>query len=100
MIASDLPRTDSNLHKIDHSSSGRGKFPVPVYQATIFQNEDGVGYYAKCSVDDDSCAFTCGDTIGETQANMYESFALLIEDDYPDIADFFLEFVLAVESNE
>ena len=92
MVATCFKSVTALQHETSPYTPAKGETVVPVFLATIYQNEDGVGYYAKCPVDDMGCAFTCGDTIGETQANMYESFALLIEDDYPDITDYALEF--------
>ena len=63
---------------------------IPIYTVTIHKNEDGVGYWAKCYVND-SCAFTDGDTIQETQRNMFEAMDLCLED-YPDITDYILHF--------
>ena len=65
---------------------------MPVYTVIIHKNEDGNGYWATCAVDGKGSAFTSGDTIRETQINMYESFSLLIEDDYQDITDFLLKY--------
>jgi len=76
-------------------NKGIGGDTMPTYTVTIHPNEEGDGYWAKCAIDERGCAFTSGDTIQETQINMYESFSLLIEDDYPDVTDYLFEFVLA-----
>ena len=69
---------------------------VPVYTVTVHKNEDGDGYWAKCPMNN-GCCFTDGDTIKETQKNMYESISLYLEDDCPDTTDFLLNFVIANE---
>jgi predicted RNase H-like HicB family nuclease len=52
--------------------------------------EDVGGYWAK-SVTIPG-AFTQGATVRETERNMYEAVELMLEDDYPEITDFTLEF--------
>ena len=69
---------------------------LPVYTAVIHKNEDGMGYWAVCEMPNGG-ASTIGDTIHETQKNMYESMSLFLEDDYPDVKDFFLTFALSDE---
>ena len=69
---------------------------LPVYTVVIHKNEDGMGYWAVCEMPNGG-ASTIGDTIHETQKNMYESMLLFLEDDYPDVKDFFLTFVLSDE---
>ena len=69
---------------------------LPIYTVVIHKNEDGAGYWAKCKFPD-GCAFTDGDSIYETERNMYESVALYLQDDYPQIPDFSLKFVMAYE---
>ena len=69
---------------------------LPIYSVVIHKNEDGVGYWAVCEMPNGG-ASTIGDTIHETQKNMYESMLLFLEDDYPDVKDFFLTFVLSDE---
>jgi len=56
----------------------------------IYPAEDVGGYWAK-SVTIPG-AFTQGDTVRETEKNMYEAVELMLEDDYPEITDFTLEF--------
>ena len=72
------------------------KKAVPVYTVTIKKNEDGIGYWAESKMDN-GCCFTDGDTIKETQESMYESVALYLEDDYPDITNFSLNFIISDE---
>ena len=72
------------------------QLPSPIFTAVIYKNEDGEGYWAKCQMDG-GCAFTDGDTIYETECNMYESVALYLQDDHPDIKDFSLNFVFQNE---
>ena len=69
---------------------------IPTYSVNIFKNEDGHGYWAKCTIYD-GCAYTDGDTIFETQSNMYESVSLFLQDDYPNIKDFSLRFITSNE---
>ena len=69
---------------------------LPVFTVVIHKNEDGVGYWAICEMPNGG-ASTIGDTIHETQKNMYESMSLFLEDDYPDIKDFSLAFVMGDE---
>ena len=64
------------------------------YTVVIHKNEDGNGYWAICEMPN-GAATTAGDTLFETQCNMYESMALYLRDDYPDVADFLLNFVLS-----
>ena len=69
---------------------------TPTYTVVIYENEDSIGYWAKCPMDN-GCCYTDGDTIKETQENMYESVSLYLEDDYPNVSDFALSFVMANE---
>ena len=85
-LMSNPPITDYN------NSIGGGT--MPVYTVFIHKNEDGVGYWAKCPMGN-GCAFTDGDTVYETERNMYESVALYLQDDYPDGIVFSLSFVVA-----
>ena len=66
---------------------------MPIYIVHIHKNEDGVGYWAKCPMEN-GCCYTDGDTVKETEENMYESVSLYL-DDCPDIEDFSLKFVMA-----
>ncbi|MCL2160002.1 MAG: type II toxin-antitoxin system HicB family antitoxin [Oscillospiraceae bacterium] len=61
-----------------------------VIHVAIFPSEDVGGYWAKSITMPG--AFTQGDTIQETEKNMYEAVDLLIEDDYPEITEYTLEF--------
>jgi predicted RNase H-like HicB family nuclease len=69
----------------------RGDIMHPVYIVIIHPAEEG-GYWAKCDMPNGGCT-TQGDTIQETQENMFESIALFLED-YPDITNYFLTFEL------
>ena len=69
---------------------------LPIYTVVIHKNEDGVGYWAICDMPNGG-ASTIGDTICETQRNMYESVSLYLADDYPSIKDFSLVFVMSDE---
>ena len=66
-----------------------GVVPTTIH-VIIYPAEDVGGYWAK-SVTIPG-AFTQGDTIQETEKNMYESVSLLLEDDYPEIIEYTLEF--------
>ena len=66
-----------------------GAVPTTIH-VIIYPAEDVGGYWAK-SVTIPG-AFTQGDTIQETEKNMYESVSLLLEDDYPEIIEYTLEF--------
>ena len=64
---------------------------LPVYTVVIHKNEDGVGYWATCTMPNGG-ANTMGDTIREVQINMFESMDLYLED-CPDVTDYVLNFV-------
>lgn len=68
----------------------RGDIMLKIIHVKIHPAEDVGGYWAE-SVTIPG-AFTQGDTIQETEKNMYESVDLLLEDDYPEITDYTLEF--------
>jgi predicted RNase H-like HicB family nuclease len=73
----------------------KGGFAAPVYRVAIYPNENNAGgFWAKCFVGENGCAYTDGDTIEEIQINMYESVALSLEDD-SDIIGFSLEFTVS-----
>ena len=72
-------------------NNNRGDIIMPTtIRVIIYPAEDVGGYWAK-SVTIPG-AFTQGDTIQETEKNMYESVDLLLEDDYPEIINYTLEF--------
>ena len=69
----------------------RGDYTMPTtIHVVIRPAEDVGGYWAKSITIPG--AFTQGDTIHETERNMYESMELFLEDDYQEITDFTLEF--------
>jgi predicted RNase H-like HicB family nuclease len=68
----------------------RGDVMLKKIHVVIYPAEDVGGYWAK-SVTIPG-AFTQGKTIQETEKNMYESVELLLEDDYPEITNFTLDF--------
>ena len=74
----------------------RGDVMLNIYNVFIHKNDDGNGYWAICEMPNGG-ATTMGDTIYETQRNMYESMALFLQDDYPDVLDFSLNFVVSHE---
>jgi len=82
----------SNALTVDYNNI-IGDDIMPIYTVIIRKNEDGIGYWAKCPMDN-GCCFTDGDTVRETQTNMYESVSLYLQDDYPDVRDFSLNFVI------
>ena len=90
-----LERVDtmSISSEIDYNSSVGGDV-MPIFTVIIHRNEDGCGYWAVCDMPNGG-ATTMGDTIHETQRNMYESMALFLEDDYPNVTDFSLNFVIS-----
>ena len=59
-------------------------------RVVIHRAEDTNGYWAESITIPG--AFTQGDTIKETERNMFESVELLLEDDYPNITDYTLNF--------
>jgi len=61
------------------------------YTAVIHKADEGNGYWAICEMPNGAATFI-GDTLYETQRNMYESMALFLKDDYPDVEDFSLSF--------
>ena len=71
---------------------------VHVIHVIICPCEEEVGGYWAKSVTIPG-AFTQGDTIQETEKNMYESVELLLEDDYPEITEFTLEFEVCNAEN-
>lgn len=66
---------------------------MPIYTVIIHKDEDGDGYWATCDMPNGG-ANSMGDTVYETQRNMYESMALFLKDDYPEVVDFSLNFVI------
>jgi len=72
----------------------RGDVMFNIYTVVIHKNDDGSGYWAVCEMPNGG-ATTIGDTLHETQRNMYESMALFLKDDYPDVVDFSLNFVMS-----
>ena len=83
----------SNALAIDYNNSMGGD-TMPVYTVIIRKDEDGEGYWAVCEMPNGG-ATTIGDTVYETQRNMYESMALFLKDDYPEVSDFSLNFVIS-----
>ena len=71
-------------------NNGRGDAELKKIHVIIYPAEDVGGYWAKSITIPG--AFTQGDTVQETEKNMYESIALLLEDDYPEITEYTLEF--------
>lgn len=80
----------------DYNNSIRGDVMPKIFTVVIHLNEDTDGFWAECPFENGS-AFTDGETIRATQINMFESVALFLQNDYPDINDFLLSFVLSDE---
>ena len=81
-----------NSRTIDYNNRIGGDV-LPIYTVIVHKDEDGDGFWAVCDMPNGG-ATTMGDTIHETQRNMYDSMALFLKDDYPDITDFSLNFVM------
>jgi predicted RNase H-like HicB family nuclease len=81
-----------NALAVDCNESVQGEI-MPIYTVVIHKNENGIGYWAVCDMPNGG-ATTMGDTIHETQRNMYESMSLFLKNDYPTVKDFSLNFVI------
>ena len=79
--------------KKEHTIPTRNDYMAPVYHVVIHPCEDTGGYWAEC-YSLPGC-FTDGETIKETEVNMYEAVALFLKDDHPEIQDYSLEFSVA-----
>jgi predicted RNase H-like HicB family nuclease len=64
---------------------------IPAVFTVIIHPNEGRGYWAECIMPNGGCN-TDGDTIQDVERNMFESVALFLQDDYPDITDFSLTF--------
>jgi len=64
----------------------------PIYTVIIYPSELG-GYNAKCDMPNGGCV-TVGNTLHETQMNMFEAMSFYLED-YPEITDYYLSFIVA-----
>ena len=60
-----------------------------IYKVVIHAAEKG-GYWAECLMPNGGST-TDGDTIQETQKNMFEAMELYLED-YPEVTEYFLAF--------
>jgi len=60
-----------------------------IYKVIIHPASEG-GYWAECSMPNGGCT-TDGNTLQETQKNMFEAMDLYLED-YPEVAEYFLNF--------
>ena len=78
-------------YKIEGVAKGKADY----YVYTEFCKGCGL-CLAKCPIND-GCCFTDGDTIKETQQNMYESVSLYLEGGCLDNPDYFLNFTMADE---
>ena len=59
-------------------------------RVVIYPAADVGGYWAESPTI--RGAFTMGDTVRETEVNMYEAIDLMLEDAYPEITDYTVEF--------
>ena len=64
-------------------------FAPAIYKVIIHPADKG-GYWAECPMPNGGCT-TGGDTLQETQKNMFEAMDLYLED-YPEITEYFLNF--------
>lgn len=81
----------SNALATDYNNHIEGD-TVPVY--TVIIQRDESGFWGVCDMPNGG-ANSMGNTIYETQRNMYESMALFLKDDYPEVSDFSLNFVIS-----
>ena len=96
MLAMVADKETMSISPIVDYNSSVGGVSMTVYTVIIHKDEDGSGYWATCDMPNGG-ANTMGDTIHETQRNMYDSMALFLKDDSPDVTDFSLNFVLCHE---
>ena len=82
------------MSKVLLDADKSGVAEIPVFTVTIHPATDVGGYWAECTMPNGGCN-TQGDTLRETQINMYEAMDLCLEDDYPDVTEYVLWFVLA-----
>ncbi|MDR0292706.1 MAG: type II toxin-antitoxin system HicB family antitoxin [Oscillospiraceae bacterium] len=80
----------SKARKREHTIATRGGNMVPVYHVVVRPCEDTDGYWAECLMENGGCT-TQGETLQETQKNMFESVALYLED-FPAVSNYTLEF--------
>ena len=71
-------------------NSVKSKLRTPAFHVSIHPCADTTGYWAECKMKN-GCCFTDGETIQETQKNMFESVDLYLED-YPGISNYHLTF--------
>ncbi len=74
----------------DYNTSVGGDIMPEIYTVVIHPCTDTSGYWAEC-VTLPGC-FTDGETIQETENNMYESVHLFLQDDYPKVREYTLMF--------
>jgi predicted RNase H-like HicB family nuclease len=80
----------SDFAAVAYDNETRADNASVVYDVVIHPCEDVPGYWAEC-VSLPGC-FTDGDTIRETERNMYESVGLFLRDGSLAISDFSLKF--------
>jgi len=82
-----------NSQRLEYNSI-RGDIVMPkIFNVVIYPSKDVGGYWAKCDMPDGGCT-TQGETLQETQKNMFESIDLYLED-HPEVAEYFLKFEVA-----
>ena len=72
-----------------YNDNVRSEVMIPTFHVIIHPAEEG-GYWAECT--EIKGAITQGDTLHETEKNIFEAIDLMLEDDYPEIIDYMLEF--------
>ncbi|MDR2183077.1 MAG: type II toxin-antitoxin system HicB family antitoxin [Clostridiales bacterium] len=82
-----MAKTMDKMHNIT-----RGDNMLRVFNVIIHPCEDTGGYWAECT-SLPGC-FTDGKTPQEVQSNMFESVNLFLQNDYPDVNEYYLNFDL------
>ncbi|MDR1102055.1 MAG: type II toxin-antitoxin system HicB family antitoxin [Clostridiales bacterium] len=76
--------------KVTSEAQAVAKNAIPTFHVLIHPAEDVGGYWAECTFPNGGCT-TQGETVQETEKNMFESITLFLED-YPEITNYFLSF--------
>jgi len=80
-----MAKTMAKVHNI-----ARGDVMPKIFNVIIHPCIDTGGYWAEC-ISLPGC-FTDGETLQETQINMFESVNLFLQNDYPDVNEYYLNF--------
>jgi len=76
---------------LTYATDMEGKRSVPeIYTVIIHPCTDTNGYWAECPMPDGGCT-TDGETLQETQKNMFEAMEFYLED-YPEVKEYLLQF--------